>query len=314
MADQESKEVEQEVELTEAEDAALAEQATRDTEDQLLKDAFERKRDPETGRYVKKEETAQAAETTESAETPETPVEAPEPAKEVPKERKPEDEEVLPSWRAREINEERRKVQEENEQMRVQLARFQAMQAQADRAAQPQQKPDPLVDPNAYWQAIMQQTAHDRAMDRLNMNFDMYEEIHGEKFTKAYDAVLSEAQRGNTAVRDYLISQRNPGRAIMQWYRQNETLHTVGNDPEAYRAKVKEELLNDPEFVAQMQERMRASAMGGGQQKPNTVVKLPPTLARATGSSAMESMVGPNPNTDGSESALFAYAMRPRGG
>ena len=55
---------------------------------------------------------------------------AQEPVKETAKEEPAKEEDVLPSWRVREINEERRRVQAENEQMRVELAKLQARQAQ----------------------------------------------------------------------------------------------------------------------------------------------------------------------------------------
>src|SRR6516164_1813419 len=120
MADQEPQE-EQEVELTEAQEAEVLHEAARDTEDELLVKAFERPRDPETGRYVKKDEPepqeAQPQEATEEAQA------EPEQAAETAETK--EDEQV-PSWRLRELNEDRRRVQAENEQMRVQLARFQA--------------------------------------------------------------------------------------------------------------------------------------------------------------------------------------------
>ena len=95
----------------------------------------------------------------------------------------------------------------------------------------------------------------------------------------------------------------------MNWHAQSEMLRTVGSDPEAYKAKLKEELLNDPEFIAQVQGHVRSQAMGGGQQPPRTVVRLPPSLAKVTGSSATADE-DIRTQTDGSEAALFNYALR----
>ena len=77
----------------------------------------ERERDPTTGKFVKRQgdEKPQAVEQPQAAEK----------------------DEVLPSWRAREINEERRQVQAELERMRVEHARLQAWAAQV---RQPEQK------------------------------------------------------------------------------------------------------------------------------------------------------------------------------
>src|SRR6516164_6837064 len=98
MADQEPQEQEQEVELTEAQEAEVLHEAARDTEDELLVKAFERPRDPETGRYVKKDDEPQPQEA--QPEPVEEQEAAPEPAKE---EKKAEEDEQVPSWRLREI-------------------------------------------------------------------------------------------------------------------------------------------------------------------------------------------------------------------
>ena len=306
MADPENQEQEQEVELTEQQESEIIEQAARETEDDLMAKAFERPRDPETGRYVKKDEEPQEAQP--QTQEPEAQAQ-PEPAKE----EKPE-EEVLPSWRAREINEERRRIQAENEQMRVQLARMQAQQEQAARAQARSdmlpQAPDPLLDHVAYTAMQDRKTDARIAEAMLNMNLAMSRKFYGaEKFDKAYDALVTEAQRGNGALRDNIIRQADPGEALMNWHQQSEMLRTVGSDPEAYKAKLKEELLNDPEFIAQVQGHVRSQAMGGGQQPPRTVVRLPPSLAKVTGSSATADE-DIRTQTDGSEAALFNYALR----
>jgi hypothetical protein len=303
MADPENQEQEQEVELTEQQESEIIEQAARETEDDLMAKAFERPRDPETGRYVKKEEEPQEAQPQE--QEPEAQAQ-PEPAKE----EKAEEDEQVPSWRLRELNEDRRRIQAENEQMRVQLARLQAMQEQAARAQAPPQAPDPLLDPVAYTREL--EARYERRLQEamLNQNLATSRKIYGaEKFDKAFDALLTEAQRGNGQPRDQVLRQADPGEAIMEWYQQRETLRTVGSDPEAYKAKLKQELLNDPEFIAQVQGHVRSQAMGGGQQPPRTVVRLPPSLAKVTGSSATADE-DIRTQTDGSEAALFNYALR----
>ena len=299
MADPENQEqVEQQVE----QEAEVTEQAVRDTEKELLSGAFERKRDPETGKFVRKE-----------GEAEEPPEPAKEPTQETAKEPVKEEEDVLPSWRVREINEERRRVQAENEQMRVELAKHQARQAQVDRDKAPPQENDPLLDPAGYTNRLRQEFRNELAIERLNMNLEMSHMRHGEKFEKAYEALITEGQRGNRALINHLTAQANPGEAIVRWFTQNEVLREVGPDPAAYKQKTREELLNDPEFLQLAEQRLRERAMGGpvtgnGQPRPNTVVKLPPTLSKAAGSSGDPDGTA----TDGSESALFAYAMKPR--
>jgi hypothetical protein len=296
MADQEPQEQEQEVELTEAQEAEVLHEAARDTEDELLVKAFERPRDPETGRYVKKDDEPQPQEA--QPEPVEEQEAAPEPAKE---EKKAEEDEQVPSWRLREINEDRRKVQAENEQMRVQLARFQAAAEQAQRAQAPPPKLDPLINTLEWEAALEQKYEHRLAMALLNQNLAFNRKIYGaDKFDKAYEALYREAQSGNTAARDQALRSYDPGEAIMEWF---------AGRPENVEERVREKLLNDPEFIAQVRGQAPVRPQQGGQQPPRTVVRLPPSLAKVTGSSAT-SNEDIRTQTDGSEAALFEYALR----
>jgi hypothetical protein len=291
----------------ENEDLDQLEQAVRETEKDLLADAIEppakepegeapapeaRARDPETGRFTKAEAPAQA------------------PQEAQPAAEKPAEEEVLPSWRAREINEERRRVQAENEAMRADYARMQARMAQIERAQQPQQAPpppDPLVDPAAYTRHVQEglraEFAAQLAHDRLNMNLEMTHMRHGEKFEKAYEAVIIEGQRGNHALVQHLTRQANPGEAIVRWWTDMSTRQAIGGDLEGYNKKQREALLDDDKFFEEMTQRRRERALGNGQQPPNTVVRLPGSLNRATGTAEAEE---PLPD---SESGLFDYAI-----
>ncbi len=230
------------------------------------------------------------------------------------------EDEVLPSWRAREINEERRQVQAELERTRAELARAQAWAQQQQRQAQPAQEPpapDPMLDYNAYTKYVQDKMRAEfmqqRAVDMLNMDLRMAHMQHGDRFEKAYEALVVEKQRGNQALVNHLTSQANPGEAIVRWHTQNEVLREVGPDPSAYKQKTREQLLNDPEFRAQAEAHWREQAMGhtsgnsGQPSRPNTVVRMPPSLSKATGSSEI-----PQTSTDGSEAALFNYAMQPK--
>ena len=296
MADQEDLEVEQAV--RETEDAAL-EKAFAPEPEEKPAEAPERARDPETGRFTR----ATPEQTQPEAEAPATPETPPKP-----------EEEVLPSWRAREINEERRQVAAENDRLRAEYARMQARMAQFEqtqaRAAAPP-PPDPVLDPQGFAKQVREEMRAEfmqqQANDRLTMNLEMAHMRYGELFEKAYEALLVEGQRGNQPLVRHFVAQSNPGQAIVNWYRQNEVMREVGYDIPAYHKKTEEQLLNNPEFLARAVERQRQIAMGGNGQPPNVVTKLPPSLSKATGMSADDAF--DKPHTDGSEEQLFAYAM-----
>lgn len=299
MADPEQVEVEQSVVETENEllksafapEPAKAEPEAPAQETQPEPSKEGRARDPETGRFATKGPAAPAPAGTET------------PA--------PEDE-AVPSWRLREINEEKRQVQGELERMRADNARMQAHMAQLQRAQAPPQEPpapDPVIDPAGYTKHVQDSMRREfqaqQAHDRLNMNLEMTHMRHGEKFERAYEALLTQAQRGDRAIVNHFVTQPNPGEALMRWYTQNEVMREVGQDIPAFRQKTREELLKDPEFLAQAVEASRRFATGG--QPQNTVVRLPPSLSKATGTSEVS-----NTHTDGSEAALFNYAMQPK--
>jgi hypothetical protein len=297
-------------------EAQETEQLVRDTEDELLKSAFtdkepdkppeegeapkaERARDPETGRFAKRPDAGEAPPQTEGEKL------SPEPEK---------PEEHVPSWRLREINEERRRIEVERDQMRAEMARQQARLAEFERAQQRAQAPpppDPLIDPQGFAKQVRDEMRAEfmaqQQSDRLSMNLEMAHMRHGEKFEKAYEALIVEGQRGNAALVRHFVAQPNPGEAIVRWYTQNEVLREVGGDAQAYKQKTREQLLKDPEFLAQAIEASRQLAAGANGQPPNAVVKLPPSLSKATGNADMPA--GPQPKSDGSDAGVFSYVM-----
>jgi hypothetical protein len=292
------------------------EQAVRDTENQIMDEAFAepekepaepepRPRDPDTGRFTRT--------------APATPDET-EPQSQGSEEERPE--EQVPSWRLREIAEERRQIQAERDALRAENARMTAAMAQFQRAQQQAQQPpqptDPVMDAPGFRKEIIDETRAEfneqlRSI-RLENNLELAHMRHGERFEKAYEALLIEGQRGNNQLVRQLVAQPNPGQAIVNWFTHNEVLREVGSDIPAFKQKTRDELLNDPEFLAEAVERQRQMAFGGGGnagagQAPRTVTRLPPSLSKATGSSSGES---PEGQLDGSDDGIFAYALNSR--
>jgi hypothetical protein len=299
------------------------EQAVRDTENQIMDEAFaeeppkeppappeppseppveevmQRARDPETGRFTR---TAPAPSDESEAQS------------QGPDEEKPT--EQVPSWRLREIAEERRQIQAERDQLRADNARMQAYLAQFQRQQAPPQAPppiDPVLDPQGFARQVREDLRSEfmerERSNRLETNLEMAHMRHGERFERAYEALILEGQRGNNQLVRTLVAQPNPGAAIVDWFNRNEVMREVGSDIPGFKQRTREQLLNDPEFLAEAAERARAYASGGMGQAPRTVTRLPPSLARATGNSASES---PDGQLDGSDEGIFAYALNSR--
>jgi hypothetical protein len=289
--------------------------AARETEDELLKGTFEAEQ-PQA-EEAERPTRARNADGTFARTQPEQPAEQPaeqsaEQSTEQPA--KPEEEELLPSWRAREINEERRRVQAENDAIRAEYARAQARLAQIEQAQQRAQQPapeliDPVLDPKGFVKQFTENltSQFEQRMQSMALtnNLEVAHVRYGETFEKAYEAVLTQGQRGNNALVRQLVTQPNPGEAIVRWYNDALIRSEVGNDLAGFRKKEREALLEDETFLQEASERLRQRALGGQNgQPPNTVVKLPPSLTRATGSADQSTA-----SNDGSEEALFAYAM-----
>lgn len=287
------------------------EQAVRETDAEILNEAFQdepqqesevqveeraENRDPETGRFTAKEKT-----------------EEPEPKADVP-EAKDDDHGQVPSWRLREINEEKRAAQARAEaaeraslelKSRLDMLERQFQQRQAP-VEQKQEEIDPLIDPNGFRKSVHESLSQQLREFQLNTNLQLASVKHGETFEKAYNALIAEGQSGNRQLVHQLTNQSNPGEAIVKWYRNQQVLKEVGDDPAAYKNKLLEDALNDQAFIAKVIEKVRGGSPAQA-QRPNNVTQLPPSLSRATGSRSGSSI---EDDTDNSDASVFQYAMR----
>ena len=225
------------------------------------------------------------------AETPQQPAaeqQAGQPLQAEPPE-KPED--LVPSWRLREVSQERRNeaqarqaAEERSRVLEAQLQRF--MQQQERQQQQPPELPDFIEQPQAFAQAIRDQARQEIEGFRIYLeqreierSLKRADQTYGKEFQEAYIAFNDPALRGDVRLLEQVRNAYDQGEAILAWHRQQKTLREVGSDPKAYRQKLKAELLNDPEFRKEFGETLRGQAT----TKPSSVTSLP-NLARAPGS------------------------------
>lgn len=98
----------------------------------------------------------------------------------------------------------------------------------------------------------------------------------------------------------------DPVGVAMNWYRQHKLHLETGGDLTAYRTKLQDQLLKDPEFQKKAMEAWRVQASQPGQQP---AVQMPPSLNKATGSAGNEQSEG----GDLSNESLWAAARPTRG-
>ena len=246
----------------------------------------------------------------------------------------------VPAGRLREEAERARAAIAERDRIKVELAeketasqkaiadlnaKFEALAAMQRQPNAPKQEqkapetpPDLFEDPNAFVEHIKRdfqqqieelKTQHHR--ERLNQSIESAKARHGDVFDAAWKALTSAPRTPENAelVRRMELSP-NPGEALVTWHRRNETLREVGDDPEAYKARLAEDarksLMADPEFRKQLLAEMRGEAMTGDNGRPRTETRLPKSLNKAPGGN------GRAPNDlemfDGSERATFDSA------
>lgn len=193
-------------------------------------------------------------------------------------------------------------------------AKLDGMMAALNRPApQPQQQPKPqeqpkepdiFADPEGWKQwnraEIERQNADSRQAIEARIvesTFADAHERHGDAFVRAYQTITS-ANPQDPAARALVAriwTSPNPGRTLMSWWQQQETLREVGSDPTKYKeriaAETRDALMKDPEFRKALLADLRADASGnanGGNGTARTTVRLPKSLSEAGGSSARE--------------------------
>jgi hypothetical protein len=123
-------------------------------------------------------------------------------------------------------------------------------------------------------------------------SFELAEVRHKDAFPKAMDAIgkLNPQNPQDRQIVQGIYNSPNPGEALVSWHRRNETLARVGNNPDEFEARIREEtrqtLLKDPEFRKQLIAELRGDAQTGDNGSPRHTTRLPPSVKRAPGASS----------------------------
>lgn len=160
----------------------------------------------------------------------------------------------------------------------------------------PEVPPDLFENPTAFAEYVQKgaaaqvQTLSKQMEDmRVNMSMENAHVRHKETFDAAFQTVqkLDPKNPDNQAIVRRIYASPNPGEALVNWHKRNETLREVGDDPAAYKARIAEDarkaLREDPEFRKQLLADLRAEAETGDDGRARTTIKLPQSLNRAAG-------------------------------
>ncbi|MBR0868923.1 hypothetical protein JQ633_01025 [Bradyrhizobium tropiciagri] len=213
----------------------------------------------------------------------------------------------IPSWRLREVNEERRQLADrvkalEAERLEWQQ-RGQQQQRQPERQEQQQKdnRPDPLLDPEGYAKAVREEIKQDILNERREESMQAARDSNPQAFDEAFQASVQAMRNGDVSLRARMQASRDPGKTLLTWHKEQKDRAEVGNDLTAYKQRLREEALKDPEFRKLAMEAWREQ----GQQQSNNgrpKVELPPTL---NGASRANSALRSDASEEKSDFELF---------
>ena len=223
----------------------------------------------------------------------------------------------VPSWRLREVNEQRtaaeRRAEETARQAYAYQQQLQDVQRQLAELKTPKPQPvDFFENPEGALQQRVEpiQQGFQREISdlKLNMSRELAVIKHGEQAVSEMETAVAQAmQRGDPDMQALAASMRSaqfPALKAMEWHQQAKLRSEIGNDLTSYKAKLRAELMQDPGF------RTEAMAAWTGQAQARPNIQLPPSLHRQTGTAH-------DPASDGndmSDAALYRYATASKGG
>lgn len=198
--------------------------------------------------------------------------------------------EAIPAWRLREEAEGRRQAEANLQELQRQNAMLMGQLQTFTQKQQP--RPDLYENPDGFVEHGVK-TAVDpirSEMSNLREYYSRKDAIreHGlETVTEAYKAFHQATRAGDPRVAGLVqrvLAGPDPFEDIVSWHKRERTLQTVGDNPGAWAEKHIIELAKDPT----QRQRLLQALNGVGQQVPpgqaQPVVKLPPSLNRATAS------------------------------
>ena len=220
------------------------------------------------------------------------------------------DEAFVPSWRLRELREEREAAIERANRLEENYQRqLRELQAKLPKP-EPQKAPDVFEDPNGFLQHGVQQAVDpiSQQVSKLTEFYSRKDAIreHGEDKVKAAYLALDQAANSGDAEARAVVARvkqsMDPFGDMVVWHSKQSVFQQIGNDPNAWFEKELEKRLADPQFASAQLQRIQA---GVRQQPQNNTIKLPPSIGKVPSSQSASDDGG-----DLSDGSLFAHAMR----
>lgn len=145
---------------------------------------------------------------------------------------------MLPLSAILDEREKRQQYQREAEELR----RWKQEREAKEQAAQ-QKQPDFYENPDEYMRQVQAQQQHAVWNERLNMSeLRAADKFGPEKVDEAAEAFKVAAAKNPALVHEF-TQQRDPYGFVMQWHTRNSVIAEIGEDPAAYKERIRAELL-----------------------------------------------------------------------
>ena len=225
----------------------------------------------------------------------------------------PTHEPAIPPSRLREEAEARRAAERERDELRGRLAAFQ----EAQKPAETPKAPDFWEDPNAFIQGAVSplQQQMEQQMQGMREHFSKQAAItaHGADVVHAAEAAVEEAlsqlpAEHQARMRAARGKDLDPYGEMVKWHKNKVAMQEVGPDPAAYKARIREEALKDPEF----QRLVLEAARGTAQQTNNTITR--PPVSSIPSLSKVGAVALPDGQDEASDNELFSSVTKRRRG
>jgi hypothetical protein len=206
---------------------------------------------------------------------------------------------LVPSWRLREINEEKRTLADQVAALKAEKSQWQRPQVPAAEVPKPTEKPakpDPLLDPEGYAKSVREEIREEILADRRETSLHQAHKTYKTEFEEAYSAAQKHI---DPALKARMQQSRDPGETLIEWHREMKTRAEVGTDLNAFKQRLRDEALKDPEFRKAAMEAWRSEVQPQVNGRPR--VELPPSLNGASRSNAALR----SSNEDVSDAELF---------
>lgn len=157
----------------------------------------------------------------------------------------------------------------------------------------PAPKPDFFEDPDGFISQAVQPLAQQQEQQREAFSRMMAVDKHGEEAVNSAYTELANRMRTDPSVRfDYqrIMSSPHPFGTLVQWHKQQSAISEIGTDPQAFREKLRAEIL------AEIQQ-----GQGAGQPQPQPTAAQPPVMptsfagTRSAGPRTAPGWSGPKP-------------------